>query len=228
MTHLKNEKMCSLSDSDEVQKQQLHRCSFHDVSHTRKKETLCDTHRQSRMQKKIWLILRTVSFETQTDEKDSFVIIDICITQNLWIADDKRKSNVLINSSQKMTAMSERCLCERRRDERTIQHQIENSDQICLCSMMLIQWRAQIQKRKSTKTLNSYWMKFFDERQTQHRWYSYETQYMKTDLCHAFVNTSQKTKIEEQSEFRYMMKHEKLFETDLLKQIKKQMNWMNE
>ena len=46
MKHLKNERMCSLSDSDEVQKQRLHRCSFHDVSHTRKREILCDTHRQ--------------------------------------------------------------------------------------------------------------------------------------------------------------------------------------
>ena len=136
MKHLKNERMYSLSDSDEAQKQRLHRCSFHDVSHTRKREILCDMHKQSRMQKKIWHTSRTVSFETLTDENVSFVIIDICITQNLWIADDKRKSSVLINSSQRMIAMSEQCLCEHHRDEKTIQHQTENSDQIYWYLMM--------------------------------------------------------------------------------------------
>jgi hypothetical protein len=136
MKHLKNERMYSLSDSDEVQKQRLHRCSFHDVSHTRKREILCDMHKQSRMQKKIWHTSQTVSFETQIDEKDSFATIDTYTTQNLWIADDKRKSSVLINSSQRMIAMSEQCLCEHHRDEKTIQHQIENSDQTYWFLMM--------------------------------------------------------------------------------------------
>lgn len=136
MKHLKNERMFSLSDSDEVQKQRLHRCSFHDVSHTRKREILCDTHRQSTMQKKIWLILRTVSFETLIDEKDSCVIIETYTTQNMQSDDDRRKSSVLINSSQRMIAMSERWVCEHHRDEKTIQHQIENSDQTYWYLMM--------------------------------------------------------------------------------------------
>ena len=136
MKHLKNERMFSLSDSDEVQKQRLHRCSFHDVSHTRKREILCDTHRQSTMQKKIWRILRTVSFETLIDEKDSCVIIEIYTTQNMQSDDDRRKSSVLINSSQRMIAMSEQCLCEHHRDEKTILHQIENSDQTYWFLMM--------------------------------------------------------------------------------------------
>lgn len=135
-THLKNERMCSLSDSDEVQKQRLHRCSFHDVSHTRKREILCDTHRQSTMQKKIWLILQTVSFETLIDEKDSCVIIETYTTQNMQSDDDRRKSSVLINSSQRMIAMSEQWVCEHHRDEKTIQHQIENSDQTYWYLMM--------------------------------------------------------------------------------------------
>lgn len=71
MKHLKNEKMFSLNDFVDQRKQRLHRCSFHDVSHTRKREILCDTHRQSIMLKKIWLILRIVSFEILIDEKDS-------------------------------------------------------------------------------------------------------------------------------------------------------------
>ena len=71
-------------------------------------------------------------------------------------------------------------------------------------------------------------MKFFDEQRTQRRWYFYEIQYTKIDLCHAFVNTSQKTRIESQSEFRYMTKTIILFETDSLKQTKKLKSWMNE
>lgn len=71
-------------------------------------------------------------------------------------------------------------------------------------------------------------MKFFDEQRMRRRWYFYEIQYMKIDLCHAFVNTSQKTRIESQSEFRYMTKTIILFETDSLKQTKKLKSWMNE
>jgi hypothetical protein len=73
--------------------------------------------------------LQIHSFETLIDEKDSCVIIETYITQNMQSDDDKRKSSVLINSSQKMIAMSEQCLCEHHRDEKTSQHQIENSDQ---------------------------------------------------------------------------------------------------
>ena len=228
MTHLKNERMCSLNDSDEVQRQRLHRCSFHDVSHIRNVEILCDTHKQSTMQKKIWHTSRTASFEIQTDEKDSCVIIEICITQNMQSDDDKRKSSVLINSSQKMIATSEQWVCEHHRDERTIQHQIESFVQICWFSMMLIQSQALIQKRKSTRTLNSYWMKFFDEQRMQHRWYFSETLSMKIDSRRDSENTSRMTRIESQSEFRYMMKNERLFEADSLKQTKKQKCWMNE
>lgn len=71
-------------------------------------------------------------------------------------------------------------------------------------------------------------MKFFDEQRMQRRWYFFEIQYTKIDLCHAFVNTSQKTRIESQSEFRYMTKTIILFETDSLKQTKKLKSWMNE
>lgn len=127
-----------------------------------------------------------------------------------------------------MIAMSERCRCEHHQDEKTIQHPIENSDQICLCLMTLIQCRVQIQKRKSTRTLNSYWMKFFDEQRMQRRWFFFETQYMKTDLFPVFVNILQKIKIEKHSEFRYMTKTIRLFETDLSKQMMKLKDWMNE
>lgn len=127
-----------------------------------------------------------------------------------------------------MTAMFVRCRFEHRRDEKTIQHPIENSDLICLSLMMLIRWQAQIQKRKLTRTLNSYWMKFFDEQRAQHRWYFYETQYMKTGLFRDFANTLQKTKTEKQSEFRYMMKTITSCETDLLKLTKKLKFWMIE
>jgi hypothetical protein len=58
------------------------------------------------------------------------VIIEACITPNIQSSDDKRKSKGLINSSQKMIVMLEQCHYEQVQDERTLQHQIENSDQI--------------------------------------------------------------------------------------------------
>lgn len=38
--------MFILSDSDEVQRQQLHKCMLHGVSHTKQGETLCGIHKQ--------------------------------------------------------------------------------------------------------------------------------------------------------------------------------------
>ena len=93
---------------------------------------------------------------------------------------------------------------------------------------MLIQSIQQIQERRLKRTLSSYWMKFFDERPMQRRWYFFETLSMKIDLCHASVNTSRTIRIEQSSEYQSMMRIIRLFGIDSLKQMKKQRSWMNE
>ena len=124
--------------------------------------------------------------------------------------------------------MSAQWAFEHRRDERTSQHLIENSDLIYWSLMMLIRSTAQIQERRSTRTLNSYWMKFFDERQAQRKWSFFETRFTKIDLFRDSANIFRKIKIEFRSEFRFMIKTTRSFEADSLKQMKKQKNWMNE
>ena len=159
------------------------------------------------MQKKILHTSQIHSYEILIDEKDFAEIFEAYTTQIMLQDDDKRKSKESISSSQKMIAMSEQWVCEHHRDERTTLHQIENSDQTYWYLMMLIQSIQQIQKRKLIRTLNSYWMKSCDERPMQRRWYSFETLSMKIDLFRDSENTSRTIRIEQSSEYRYMIQN---------------------
>lgn len=140
----------------------------------------------------------------------------------------RRRSRGQTNSSLRMNAMWGQCHSEHRREERTILHQMENSDLISWSLMMWIRSSLAAQGKRLIADLSSSWMKWSVERLERVRWFSSEMWSMKTDSFRDSRNISRMIPHGWSSTLQSMMKQERSCGIDLWRLILKLRSWTRE